>query len=97
MKGCPVLHELAVREDYDPEHEQALHLSGGDYDIGAIRDCAANCVAGERLARAMKILQIVCRESITFNPQTLRWDVSEFMGPALASACSLLRELEGKT
>ena len=43
--GCPVLEELEIREDYDPEHEQTPHLSGGDYDIGAIRSCAENCKA----------------------------------------------------
>jgi hypothetical protein len=43
--GCPVLHELDTREDYDPEHEQTPHLSGGDYDISAIRDCAEGCKA----------------------------------------------------
>jgi len=45
MSKCPVLHELETREDYDPEHEQTPHLSGGDYDIAAIRDCAEECKA----------------------------------------------------
>lgn len=44
--GCPVLRELAVTEDYDREHEQAPVLSGGDYDISAIRDCAEHCTLG---------------------------------------------------
>lgn len=46
MTGCPVLRELAVTEDYDPEHEQAPVLSGGSYDITAIRDCGENCRQG---------------------------------------------------
>jgi len=41
--GCPVLHELEVTEDYQPEHENPPVLSGGDYDISAIRDCAEEC------------------------------------------------------
>jgi hypothetical protein len=63
MSRCPVLHELEIREDYDPEHEQTPHLSGGDYDISAIRDCAENCKAaslawsrGERLRSIALIL-----------------------------------------
>jgi hypothetical protein len=63
MSRCPVLHELEIREDYDPEHEQTPRLSGGDYDISAIRDCAENCKAaslawsrGERLRSIALIL-----------------------------------------
>ena len=42
--GCPVLHELDTREDYGDEMNPPV-LSGGDYDISAIRDCAENCKA----------------------------------------------------
>lgn len=44
--GCPVLEELEVTEDYQPEHENPPVLSGGDYDISAIRDCAEGCEIG---------------------------------------------------
>jgi len=46
MNGCPVLRELAVTEGYDREHEQAPVLSGGDYDISAIRSCGEDCLLG---------------------------------------------------
>jgi hypothetical protein len=42
--GCPVLEELEMREDYGDEMNPPV-LSGGDYDISAIRDCAENCKA----------------------------------------------------
>lgn len=45
MTGCPVLRELEATEAYDPEHEQVPVLSGGDYDITAIRACGENCKA----------------------------------------------------
>ena len=45
MTGCPVLQELEATEAYAPEYEQVPVLSGGDYDISAIRDCAENCKA----------------------------------------------------
>ena len=40
---CPVLKELRLTEDYDPEFEQKPHLTGGDYDIDAIRECGDGC------------------------------------------------------
>lgn len=40
---CPVLKELRLTEDYDPEFEQKPLLTGGDYDIDAIRDCGEGC------------------------------------------------------
>ena len=43
--GCPVLHELDTREDYGDEMNPPV-LSGGDYDISAIRDCAEGCNIG---------------------------------------------------
>lgn len=45
MSGCPVLAELEHAEDYNAEHENPPVLSGGDYDISAIRDCSENCKA----------------------------------------------------
>lgn len=48
MTGCPVLQELEATEAYDPEYEQVPVLSGGDYDISAIRDCAEQCLMGAR-------------------------------------------------
>lgn len=55
MTGCPVLQELEATEAYDPEYEQVPVLSGGDYDITAIRDCGETCVwpayASQRLDR----------------------------------------------
>ena len=45
MSKCPVLHELDTREDYGDEMNPPV-LSGGDYDISAIRDCAEGCEIG---------------------------------------------------
>jgi len=46
---CPVLTELRLTEAYEPEHENRPHLSGGDYDISAIRSCADGCALDRRL------------------------------------------------
>jgi hypothetical protein len=62
VSKCPVLHELDTREDYGDEMNPPV-LSGGDYDISAIRSCADNCKAaslawsrGERLRSIALIL-----------------------------------------
>lgn len=67
MSQCPVLQELAAVEDYDPEHEQVPHLSGGDYDIAAIRACCEECRIGEvnrRLAAENMRLRTAIVETI---------------------------------
>ncbi len=47
--NCPVLTELRLVESYEPEHENPPVLSGGDYDIDAIRHCAENCPVDRQL------------------------------------------------
>lgn len=47
--NCPVLTELRLTESYEPEHENPPVLSGGSYDIEAIRSCAENCMAAARI------------------------------------------------
>jgi hypothetical protein len=62
MNGCPVLRELAVTEDYDREHEQAPVLSGGDYDISAIRSCGEDCrLAAENRTLSLALDDWRCR------------------------------------
>jgi len=108
-QNCPVLNELAVTEDYDREHEQAPVLSGGDYDISAIRDCGESCLIGA-LARQRK-LQIEgleeAVEGLTLENRRLREALEALIGDdgverdwlawstKAAAARSLLAELGG--
>ena len=43
--NCPVLRELALQEAC-AENEQSRVMTGGDYDIAAIRDCGERCTCG---------------------------------------------------
>jgi len=49
--NCPVLTELELTEAYEPEHENPPVLSGGSYDIDAIRSCGENCKVAADNAR----------------------------------------------
>ena len=43
--NCPVLRELELQEAC-AENEQVRMMTGGDYDITAIRDCGERCTYG---------------------------------------------------
>jgi len=49
--NCPVLTELRLTESYEPEHENPPVLSGGSYDIDAIRSCGEGCKMAAENAR----------------------------------------------
>ena len=43
--NCPVLREMELQEAC-AENEQSRVMTGGDYDIAAIRDCGEHCTCG---------------------------------------------------
>ena len=63
MTACPVLIELELTEDYDREHENAPVLSGGDYDISAIRSCGEECKVAAENRRLREALALIERQT----------------------------------
>ena len=55
--NCPVLTELELTEAYEPEHENPPVLSGGSYDIDAIRSCGEGCKMAAENARLREALK----------------------------------------
>ncbi|MCE5253326.1 MAG: hypothetical protein LLG45_03805 [Actinomycetia bacterium] len=80
--NCPVLTELKLTEAYEPEHENPPVLSGGSYDIDAIRSCGEGCKMAAENARLREAAAAV----------VARWDSPTWKdAPATAEYIATLR------